>query len=1615
MFFGHCLADDKKKFLFLLCAFSFGLAGLFSQSVEKTERSSDAAGSIVFDAAKLPDFKGDKAVSLFDYAFGDNQVEFLAQGYWQSTVTGSAAYSFGFGTNPGFSLSTPVFAQKVDLSLWFMLNKHWYFEASFADHFKRNTVAAGYVGDGVVKAVRVSNRGIAFPSIYSVDDVSRGIGGGENQAPGIFAHFSGDRWQAHVVARYDMLKSEEKTWYGKNAVSTNNIPLSRFMTGLQFVLPSPEAVSAVKDVYVESTSGSYRDANGRTYKKLAASQYLLLPHSYTVLLSKDAGSSRQNEGLPAVAIAFSSLGADAVAASADQMVKDVKDWFKEGGVDVEQYFFDVRTDAASSQFVGAINGERMLFVQHPGGFSPFTASYRYDAGVTAATDAAIASQYAETNSREFGVLLGNDELNFVVKDFFALDHTYADVYLSDLSGSDLRNPRLRYPLAEKDAAVYLGYSQKTDLILKVRSYTAVSRFDIGTDAVPGTVRVYKNGILDGGAQYDSQSGSITLSTAVAASDHIYATWYKDSEAADSGAFAGAAGFEYHPTEKLSADLSTAARWTYAGGRKFADAQYAAPGYAALASRVKYSGAEVTLSNTMAASVETTNTTGIYRILGMNDAKTDTVYLAKNAGLAIPSGFTPLLSERKNGSDEMPDSLGENRTESVREGSNDSGISGYALPLSWKSLSDSGKTADFDWAGLAVRLPGVTGLLASATTFSIALKNQNLKKSGMSTPREFSVYLQLGVRAEDSLSKLASENSASVPTWLVSKEKASDANPTDVKAAFVLSDYPESTNGWQTIRVTLTDADRSRLALYPNARIIICARENIDAGEILIGPYQAEGAGFALTANEVTSVSTAQVRDGSLSSSKVNDLNTGTNYVQNFEWRVYDPLSLSMDDSFTVKADRYFKAIDLQDYETLSLWFKYNPQDKKIIPAACTADCEEKALAFLLDRPEEDGTFKTAVKVSFLFSELPVGETWHNLSVNLSSRRAEIDGSVKGSVDVNTSVIPVRFRVELNTADASDSSNKVYYESGTFSVDELHVSGASPSVVLQDKARAAWKRDGTVLETNGYAILKDVSLFASGSGSATVKTVEHGKNSGTVSSTAQAAFTLTEIRVTGDAAFSSDSSTVLSGAAHTLATAAPLGKVLTFSESYSFNAEEKSLEKADSAGVDFTEWGLPVSLKAQTAAQSNAYALSQKSGAEMGMKFGISDWQVKAGVEQKQLPSTKGVSLLSVNNYGRGWLESSKLAFDTGSEYASRRSVSGESSFALSLPWKSLTPKITLKTAGLYTSSAKQTFSDDNSLEIKVPFSFDRHSFSISWKKAGGGVSLVSKGGDYGRDMGDLRSSYGDIRWFLKAFPIYDMVSASLADDVLSDSTMNVDSSESLYYSGVYEASWKRGFYGGKRDLIMPSSVSLSFVRDIRTASTSADLYQIKTTVGYNALNIFGVTGVIPVATWFEQDEYAASLSGSLKLPRRSPENYTILLTGYVQANFFLTKENSIKTGLEGSFENRDNWSGKITAIWKRLSSYSPLVSVYTIFRPSYDKSKAKLTRTDSLNLGASRTKSSLAESATQKYSAAYNHGLDIAINRFVTLNTLVGASYACTWDKIVTVTALLTLGGTVKF
>ncbi|MFA6856438.1 MAG: DNA polymerase IV, partial [Treponema sp.] len=663
-----------------------------------TNTTASGAGSIVTDDTNLIPASTDLPESLFNYQLGSNNIEFLASGYWETKLLQTTSASFGYGNPFALSLGVPVFKQSVDLSLWFMLNKSWFFKASFADEFNKNTIAAGYYGQDNVREVLIANRGITFPSTYSVSLFDRGIGGGDNQAPGIsgkFADSENGRWHADAVVRYDMLKEHDATYYGRNSISTISVPLSDWLTGQLFVLPSSDDVSDVEAVYAESSSGTYSDTDGRTYKKLSSSEYALLPARSMIIIASDAGSIKKNNVLPSIIVTFASTGTIAEiknklgsygtsASPGSGFLGAVQTWFSgsPNAPDLKDYAYSDDSSAYYGLFT-TIGSSTGLLIQSPAGFSPFACAYRYDCGITTAADATVVSSSTEKTSSEYSAVISDNDITFVSSDFFSDTHTYSDIYLADGSSTaaSALSPSVRFPLADTSPGSYLGYSNTGDLKLLLRTYTPVSRYDIGTSAAAGSVSVYKNGILDQGAAYDSESGTVTPSTTVSDTDKIYITWYEDSSSSDNGAVAAAAGFSWNFFPGFTADAALSSRWSLALKNKFADKSESKTGFVSLASGLTYTNNGFSASNASLVSLETENVTGCYRILGMDDKSPETFYLDENDGVLLPSGFAPVLNKRPDGTGtSLTLDADNNCTTGTAAGTAVTGISGYAVPV-----------------------------------------------------------------------------------------------------------------------------------------------------------------------------------------------------------------------------------------------------------------------------------------------------------------------------------------------------------------------------------------------------------------------------------------------------------------------------------------------------------------------------------------------------------------------------------------------------------------------------------------------------------------------------------------------------------------------------------------------------------------------------------------------------------------------------------------------------------------------------------------------------------------------------------------------------------------------
>ncbi len=1629
---ARLLSLDAKRRLFaaaFLSAALFIFAGqkLFADDT-KTIESSGSGPMVV--GKDLPPETPSKGTKFLDWNIKDKSVEFIAQGYWDAKLKQTMTATFGWGKNLSISFGTPVFIQQVDMSLWFAVDKHWYLEAAFADEFNKNTFAAGYMnGQGYLKELRAANRKVVFPSGYSVDDVSRGIGGGENQAPGVSAKFADPdgKWSFDAALRYDMLTSRDKTYYGKNSVNDSNRAKSSFLTGRMFVLPSFEAAAAIQDVYVESYNGSYKDGAGRKYKKLSSSDYLAVPSRKSLVLSAAAGAAKKNNALPAVAVAFKdsaslsscfsqlgNFGKNTVADVGSGFLGNVQKAFglKDSGEANQDLSPNVASFSYSGKsgqnpipdpsgaapasiddcgFFGTLDGKSVLFVQHPAGFSPFTVCYRYDFGVNKIDELLIVHSQSGKSQDKYAAIQADDDLAFERENFFSEKRYYADVYIADSKERDYADASLRYPFCAESPGTYLGYSDTDDLLLRARNYTPVNRFDIGTDAVSGTVVVYKNGVIDSGAKYNPESGEVSISSSVGASDKIYIVWFEDSKSFNSGAIAGAAGFNYNFTENLSGDASFAARWTMSPSVKYAEAKKSSFGYATLATRVKWQDENWTLQNTISGTVENKNTTGFYRVLGFNDTAATTVYNAQNAAKNLPPSFAPRLNPRPSeaASSAIELEVQKNSSSPAQSGSNDKEITGYKIPVHWTWTG-----SENEWAANTIAISG--GGLSSASSFSVALKSSRILSD------KEDVYLQLGVSADE---EFDAEAKGSIPTW-----KISSSNAADVTKAF-----DKNSLGWQTIKVELKDSDRAKCVQNKNARIIVVNSDGSasGSGEIFFGPYEIAVQGVYTIQSSEIDVSTIQSRRSNPAASRFNE---SANYAQEISWR---SSAAAVPDNSKITVYKYFDEADHADYNEINMFFSFenNGSDSK---AAADSDW---GMIFLLDTDAPDALSNGKVSVCASISKealAPFGDgKFKLLTIDKSRRKVMINGNALSAQDcslqINSSVIPNRMKIVFNT------SGKDYWnEKGSFCVDELFFEDTSPHFIVQDKNSMDWKKSGVLLESkNGKSILSDVKVHAASMENGTIYTERGRKNDFDVSADASASATIFKVAVSASAARAAGASDAITSASHSISSASPLFKSVSFSEEFNFDKDAKSSAKGNSLTLDFKNLGFPLELKSSAKSDSSQWSLNTKAenSAELNLGRDKLGYSLKISTEASQKLLKSSGEILSADEYFSTWLSATKKEFSFGDSGASKRKVYGKIENKIRLPWSSLKPQINYSTEENYSLSSNCYYSDKNEFLMAFPFRLGKNSLSVSWKKSSGGVERAVQGGSYSQDAGQLAKTYGQRKHFFAAMPIYDLISWDLSESVHKKTrgASESQSGQSEYYNCEYDLTFSRPIYADKRDFFIPSSASLAFARDIRAAETLSDANQAKVKVGWTAFNIFGKYGSIPIASWFEQDEYLSSFSAAIKIPRSNPSDISQVYTTYLQANFYITKDNALKNGVELNFQDKDNYTAKATITWKRPGKASPIRALAKAFFKKARSKEIPITRSDSLNFSWRSASAANTSQAKKTHSYEYIHGADLQFAKFFTLTTEIDLSVVCAFEDVCSITAAWSLGGKFNF
>lgn len=1566
-----------------LLIFIFSLIFLFSSSrhlyadTGNFTVESDGAGTIASPSILIP-LPQEDSRTLLERKIKNHVIDFTASGWWQGDFSGEVSITKEKNSDFETSGITPVFKQQVDMSLWFMLDKQFYFNASFADEFNKNTVAAGFYGkeSNPLKEFKIANRGIIFPKIYSINKFNRDIGGGDIQSPGIYAHFEdpvNKRWTGDFALRYDMVQQHSSTFYGKNSVSLRTIDLRNYITGQFFVLPADSGlIESVNYIYVEDTKGNYKDKFGRNFKRLSSDEYITVRSKNLIVLSKDSGVAVKNGRKPAIIVEFNKIPLQTDFGT----YSNKKSFLGE----IQEYFSDkVNLQQFSYNFFTEINGKTAILVQEASGFSPFAVAKYYDCGISSSIDVSLGSPSSSEKNIDYNAEAADDFDSLMSSAFYNDAHKYAQVYAEKaFSSSQPLTPAERYPLANILPGIYLGYQEATDISLMVQSYNPVSNIEIGTNAEENSVRVYRNGILDSDAKYNKENGTISLSQTIGDSDKIYITWNEESGSIEKGTVAAQASYLYRITPKIQADFSAAAYWPLNPYLKYSEASETASGYATLETGISYNSDRFQLSNAFAATFENQNINGLYRIDGMENSIPSTYYLSSNSGFILENNIVPQLP----GITLEPEKQGTLNDDSS-EGIKDPFITGYKIPLEW-NFKNSQKN---NWAAININLPAGY-LLASGTEFRFAIKNE------IPQVNNFELYLQLGV---DASSNPVQENPELIPVW-----KLTDSSDKSIKSGF-----STKKTGWQIVQINLTEENLSRFQSFHDARLIVVS-DLPSKGMISAGPYEIINHGIFTKGSRKLYISSEQIEDNSIPDKDT--FNKDKNYVEKISWS-NDEVHIENSETF-ITAAKYFSKMNLERYRNLEFLFKYDTYETN--PVCSPISFSDTAMTITLDSDaasiNSDG--RPAVKVQLNGNAIKLMQLnkkfWHTFKIDLYEKKIEIDNvslpSETYDLYVNRNISPSRLKILFPTADY----NKEYNTRGSFQLDEFILSDTSPYFLLQDIADFSAEKSGKIFSAGNFNLIEDAHFKTRQTFTAVLESDSDLHNDMMMTNTSEAGITIAGIKFQADLATSTKEYKGISSAGHEISSVKPLFNLLSFSDKYIFNHNEKNIEKCSEIQINLEKLNIPFSIKGEAKSSSSERTFTSGfiSSAELSFKDKLKNlkFYVEASANQKNAPDSQKIDDIEEENYFSGYEFSTAEAFNQGKSDSQMRDVKGFAGIEAYFKEFDFSPKISLENTEKYTSSANTKYNGTICIKSEFPFTLFNQNFSFSYARKGSVQEITEKGGTYGNDFDKLFSDFYNHRFVFNSIPFYELFDREIKQH-LAEQKSDSDNFESLFFSGEYEINWKHRIFSDIKDLFIPSNFSFNIQRNITVSADESDVYLLKASIINTPFNLFQKIN----QSWYKSDEHAISFIGTAKILTDAPEKSIYTFSAYAQSGLYFNENDSIRSGIEYQIQTDGNWNSQITINYKRDVCFSPLISLSRLIYRKYDYTAIRMSRTNGINVKLSSTDDKI----SQFYEIS--HRLNMDFSRYISIYTGCAVNAEYNHQEIFRLNIIGSIGGKIKF
>jgi len=1427
---------------------------------------------------------GEAPNELMRYSLGDSSVSLFMTGFWKGELQGNAGFSVSpIGTEFASPESPLLFKQEVDLTMSLWINNRWFVEANFLDDSALNTYRAGYRGQRgeFLKYAGIGNAGLEFPVFPYLD-----LGGDSPSSFGFYSRFGSEDLNIHALIRYDVASREERIFSGARERTYSDLNPHNSVRGVSFALPDTDIDPDVT-VYIEDERGTIYDKNGRRWRLALQSEFAfsrtqgllelsIRPSGMVSVVYSKNGDRPWNNSLGNYDTSLPGSSAGYLTA--------VQNWFDStrSKIKLEEY-----TQCGSDPALPGRPGEAVfgavsaLVIYQNGAFSPFERRNRYDAPSNSTERAALVdiSTGKEIKGIDF-ILLDSETITDAFT--FSAIITYRGVYELIRSGSqDKRSPQSLWPLAQAfdnyqgEPEVYLPGKNvfQGNVILRFTNFSSVTGFFIGTDAIPGSIQVFRSGIQDADFNYNSSSGEVTIKGSVGQNEIIRITYLKKDEGLRLGSVAAGLGAVYRGKGGLSPFSAQAAlgiRWNLTED-SFTEYDLSNTGTVGISAKAAWDYNKFKARVTSGFSFVQTDTTGLYRAAGME---------GNEIIFSMPSELSFISNP--------PSSLiitglsASNRSDLIfRNYSNSNILGSNLMNIDWSAPVVSGVNRPYpardsnlgnsqtlvmefnlsrgEWTGFQSPIDRSNDILSQAQEIEIPFRFYGFNKM---PPSKFKLIIQIGSLSGRDF--VYTENTDLIWEQILFSDEW-ELNPPADNSAFYTSEVFDYNS--RIARFILNDKDRLKLSGAGSIRVIAVYEDDDPvSGRILFASPIIRGASFrpvtyngeinavndfSVSSNRVTAVETREIDNALLSAygEIIRKLHpeTSAQRVLKIEWE-------NMENGVSAGIDGRIGELPLSDYRELSFFVK-GPALKD------TSRVNDIFLNFIIAKgPQNLSSRQLEAKIPLTaFTE---GQ-WSKVNIRYQggNKTVLVDGNEKDGSYVSYNPL---LSVHDNTANrlsyialliTGDPASALC--GGTMYIDEIILEDPVLFYRLNAGAGLEYKREGTILAAGNTAILSDFSVNTALESEARFEDeTENPDFSGSLVSRTGAEISVLGAKVKGNLAFTAAENTFLWNADHSISKS--IGPFSVKEEFFASPADNFARHNFNIAFMsDFH-------LKFDADALYDYSKLRQKWN--LGMGYKSKNELIPMAVINSEAIWTNESNFKDDANYGQLWINSwEPLIPDSGNGAESRKT---KTQFVLTQRTRPLGASVTLEGSTNFTEANNVTRSENNAF-LDIPVMLEKTNLSFragrSFKRHLNYASV-----DAFDDGKIFFESIEDSFALWKIFPGYSLFAPELSA-AMDESILNSPRRQNAFYtffSDYFNARITLPSLYNISSLFVPSKITFIIERALeQKMDTKTDKLNIGTALQFSAINIFGALGSNPVFKFYQTDEFSHAFEAAFAIPK----------------------------------------------------------------------------------------------------------------------------------------------------